>query len=227
MEGPSVGDTISFPAPAVFCLLQGTPAAHRAAFRPTRSTFYKGLWALGPSSFQSMPSSPQLPAPSPPAVQVLQERGAVPSCIAPFPRPRKEAPRPAPRGGGGRGHIPGCRTADGAPSPPRSVEELAPGGVGEGAAVHAVDEEHAVQVVHLVLHDAGCPARRLPAHRVPVLIHACGGTARVGPGPGRGERGREEGRGRGEARPYRRRARPSAAGRRRRSRGCWRSPRAR
>ncbi|KFQ01773.1 hypothetical protein N330_00025, partial [Leptosomus discolor] len=45
-----------------------------------------------------------------------------------------------------------------------SVQELHPADVGEGAGVHAVDVEGPVQVVHLVLGNAGGPARRLPAH---------------------------------------------------------------
>ncbi|KGL76533.1 hypothetical protein N309_00731, partial [Tinamus guttatus] len=58
-----------------------------------------------------------------------------------------------------------------------SLEQLHPMHVGEGAAVHAVDEEDAVQVVHLVLDDAGGPARRLPAHRLPHLVHTCDGSS--------------------------------------------------
>ncbi|KFQ73987.1 hypothetical protein N335_08144, partial [Phaethon lepturus] len=54
-----------------------------------------------------------------------------------------------------------------------SVQELHPADVGEGAGVHPVYVEDPIQVVHLVLDDAGSPARSLPAHRLPVLIHAC------------------------------------------------------
>lgn len=54
-----------------------------------------------------------------------------------------------------------------------SVQQLHPAHVGEGAGVHVVDVEDPIQVVHLVLDDPGGPARRLPAHRLPELVHAC------------------------------------------------------
>ncbi|KFW84020.1 hypothetical protein N305_04757, partial [Manacus vitellinus] len=54
-----------------------------------------------------------------------------------------------------------------------SVHEFHPAHVGEGAGVHAVNVEDPVQVVHLVLYDAGSPAHGLPAHRHPELVHTC------------------------------------------------------
>ncbi|KFO95616.1 hypothetical protein N300_09126, partial [Calypte anna] len=45
-----------------------------------------------------------------------------------------------------------------------SVQELHPGDVGEGSGVHAVHVEDPIQVIHLVLGDAGGPAHCLPAH---------------------------------------------------------------
>ncbi|KAL2300071.1 hypothetical protein Nmel_012030, partial [Mimus melanotis] len=54
-----------------------------------------------------------------------------------------------------------------------SVQQLHPAHVGEGAGVHAVDVEDPIQVIHLVLDDPGGPARRLPAHRHPALVHTC------------------------------------------------------
>ncbi|KFO63394.1 hypothetical protein N302_09679, partial [Corvus brachyrhynchos] len=54
-----------------------------------------------------------------------------------------------------------------------SVQQLHPAHIGEGAGVHAVDVEGPVQVIHLVLDDPGGPARCLPAHWLPELVHAC------------------------------------------------------
>ncbi|KFV70329.1 hypothetical protein N307_03609, partial [Dryobates pubescens] len=54
-----------------------------------------------------------------------------------------------------------------------SVQELHPGDVGEGVGVHAVDVQDPIQMVHLMLDDAGSPACCLPAHWLPVLIHTC------------------------------------------------------
>lgn len=65
-----------------------------------------------------------------------------------------------------------------------SVHQLHPADVGEGAGVHAVNVQDPIQMVHLVLHDAGGPAHRLPAHRLPALVHPCG-PERGGNGGGR------------------------------------------
>ncbi|KFO72590.1 hypothetical protein N303_14328, partial [Cuculus canorus] len=54
-----------------------------------------------------------------------------------------------------------------------SVHKFHPVDVGEGAGVHPVDVENPIEVVHLMLDDAGGPACCLPAHRLPILIHTC------------------------------------------------------
>lgn len=40
-------------------------------------------------------------------------------------------------------------------------------------AVHFVDEQAALQVVHLVLDDTGCPSARLPRHLLPSGVQPC------------------------------------------------------
>lgn len=55
---------------------------------------------------------------------------------------------------------------------PLLVEGL-PVDVDEGLAVHAVDVEDPIQVVHLVLEDTGWPAARLPRDIFTLLIESC------------------------------------------------------
>ena len=48
--------------------------------------------------------------------------------------------------------------------------------VDKGLAIHAVNVEQAVQVIHLVLDDSGRPATHLPTDRFSILVQTCVGA---------------------------------------------------
>lgn len=51
--------------------------------------------------------------------------------------------------------------------------ECLPVNIDEGPAVHAVNVEDSVQVIHLVLEDSSWPATGLPCNIFPLLIQTC------------------------------------------------------
>lgn len=58
---------------------------------------------------------------------------------------------------------------------PLFVERL-PVNIDEGLAVHAVDVEDSIQVIHLVLEDSSWPATGLPRNIFTLLIQPCKGN---------------------------------------------------